>query len=252
MTDKIKYIINRIGTSSVVDIQTLGYYISNELCKEDEMAIYIGANNMAVLLVPYNNNYDANCREAFYYLIELIAVIEKLEREGLIYLLADTSQEEGYLIFEHNRYTYTNQAGHGAVLKNNNEIKMQGITLIPSVSEKVSRYLNSFVFPTQGLKDYIKHGYMTEEETITYDALKQSKSSVRVSRWAVFISLLIAVGSIIGTTYFNNKYGYSTIDKDQYDNIIMQIQSCKKCETDTINSVTQKEQNVKPLNNTKK
>ena len=251
MTEKIKHIVNMISTSAVVDIQTLGYYVANELCKEDEMAVYIGADNTVVLLAPYNDNYDANYRRAFYELIELIAVIEKLEREGLIYLLSNT-REEGDLLFEHNRYTYMNIVGHGTVLKSNDEIKMQGTALIPSISEKVSQYLNSFAFPTQGLKDYIKNGYMTEEEAITYDALKQSKSSVRVSRWAVFISLLIAVGSIIGTTYFNNKYGYSTIDKDQYDNIIMQIQSCKKCETDTINSVTQKEQNVKPLNNTKK
>lgn len=227
MTDKIKQIIKAISQSSPYNVQMLGDFVQNILCVENEMAIYIkDTTNDVILLVSTNGDYNANYQTAFYMINELMAVIEKLEGEGLIYIQEGNNSDA--LIYEKANLNCLEQNDSGVYQYiENHQVIFRGQPLIYLNTNKIIRYIQSFIYPTQGLIDFVAHEYMSENEYKSYLSLETSKKSFGISLLAIVVSLVISVGSIIGTTHYNNKHGYSTICPEQYDTLLLHIEKQK-------------------------
>lgn len=229
MTDKIKRIITDISTSSPYNVQTLSEYVRRILCKENDMAIYIdNTTNDIALLVSTLGNYEENFRIAFYYVTELTALLDNLKKDGLIYV--QESNSISMLIYEYADDSCLRKLKNGTyeyIQERRAILKGQPLSHSDFQLDLVNRYLQSFIYPTQGLIDYVKRQFMSENEQMASYALTLSKKSFHISILAIVLSMIISFGTMIGTTIFNNKYGYSTLCSKQYDRLIKQIEKQK-------------------------
>ena len=85
MDSKIKKIINRIAMIDILNpVEMLGDVIADILFKKRETALLVKDNKIILLLPP--NSKSQTIQEAVLRLTELLAVLQNLEKSGLLYV----------------------------------------------------------------------------------------------------------------------------------------------------------------------
>lgn len=176
------------------------------------------------------------------FLTDLISVLRELEGNNLIYVSGSNNFENICLFYEKQSKCETTQfegrfdIGDGQTLvkkddiawiENNGKKTLTGMLISDILAKEVVRYLTSVVYPTEGLKEYIKRGYQTEESRL-------SKRANTISVVSVVIAIIIAVLSPFLTVWWSNTHGKSTITDNQFNRLIDSISSVKVQKTDTV------------------
>lgn len=180
----------------------------------------------AVVFAP--NQADANF--TILLLTEFIAILKRMKEQGVI-LDADHKKSDLELLYSVPENELVSESVPG-LYSATDDVELQygsnphliddGITLagfpIPSqLFTPLKEVLLTVSFPTPGYKDYLNHGFMTED---TFRA----KRSLRVSWIAVIVAILIGVLSPFGAVLLGNKWGYTTLETNQFQKIIRIMQ----------------------------
>lgn len=81
-------------------------------------------------------------------------------------------------------------------------------------------FLNSIVYPTSGLKKYIRRGFRSEENYL-------SARANRISKISILVAIFIALASPFISVWWSNKHGIIRIDETQYQGFIKSIKIAK-------------------------
>lgn len=234
-------IIKAITELSITSQDKLGDIIAPILFKSDTCALYLSRKtNDIELLVPTNEKERSY--EMFWLLTELISLLHELEFKHLIYVVRQNEDIFSEFYYQEKKdykktqinseikindicVLRTEDNGLHAVYKNGSRILL-GVVGPSAIYNDLMYFLNSIVYPTSGLKKYIKRGFKSEE---TYLSIRSN----RISKISIFTAIFIAIISPVVSVWFNNLYGVSLIDETQYDGIIKSIEKCK----DSIKSI---------------
>lgn len=184
-------------------------------------------------------------------MVEFISLIEFLEKERLIYvqsfpMTCDVSLfYEGSSIYlditrdECNNFSSTISPGEIFVRNSNGyQVWQMGSVVLSTVCgvddlcERLLRYLNAVIYPTETLRGLVRNDFLTDEELQCRAQLKEARKSVRISTIAFLLSICSIVVSPIVSVWVSNHYGYSTLSEKQ----LLRLESVikKMCKTDTV------------------
>ena len=241
----IEKVLYRIKENGFNNDMVLGDSLSDILFSE--RAIFIDEQRRVFLLQsPVSKQADS------YGLIlcDVVSTLRKLEDSMLIYV---TGQEINFpLLFYfgkkqcartqfENRY----DLGNGMLLKIEEEavsiekdgkVVACGSQLPSKLGEIVAYYLVANAYPSEGLKDYIKMGFQTEESYL-------AKRANHISIASVVLAILIAVSAPFLTVWWSNTHGKTTIVEPQYEGILKAAsQPIPRDKVYINNSVSEKQQ----------
>lgn len=239
-----KKIVKLISEINIDKTDRLGDIIAPLLFKNCDCALFLSTTQKSVeVLLPPNSN-QKKLHEKFLLLTELVTLLKYLEKERLIFLI---QQQETLLseFYYQNKKDYSTTQTEFVIKINKNEF-LQGNELHSvCVGEKVVLqttfpittvlysdliyYLNSIVYPTAELKEYINRNFKSEDLYI-------SRKSILVSRISIYIAVFIAVISPLVSLYLCNNYGITKLDEFQFKKIINHISLTRevKIECDTL------------------
>lgn len=186
-------------------------------------------------------------------MVEFISLMEFLEKERLIYvqsfpMTSDVSLfYEGSSIYldimrdEFNNFSSTISPGENFVRNSNGyQVWQMGSVVLSSVCgindlcERLLRYLNAVIYPTETLRGLVRNDFLTDEELQCRAQLKEARKSVRISKIAFLLSICSIVASPIISVWLGNHYGYSTLNEKQMKQLDLGLK--RICKTDTIES----------------
>lgn len=229
MDSKIKSVIKRIAKTDITSsVDMLGDVIADILFKDRKSALFVNNDNHTVLLLLPTNVKNKRKQESILRLIELLAILEKLERDGLIYVddsnylpvcffyqskeLFEQDQCPGtYKVSKH--VTLNNLDDTNLTLKLLDEELMSTSAVIERAGVPLARFLCSSCLPTRSLWDYVDRGFKTKEE-------RNTQLGLRYSIISMTIAVLIALVSPIISVLTANRIGFSTIKREQMDSLI--------------------------------
>ena len=227
MDSKIKKIINRIAMIDILNpVEMLGDVIADILFKKRETALLVKDNKIILLLPP--NSKSQTIQEAVLRLTELLAVLQNLEKSGLLYVdenyyLHQCFFYQGKDTFEKSQRPGVYKVSNSVTLNHHDDLYftlnakdeelMASTVVYDQVGRPLARYLCSFVLPTMSLKNYVNRGFKTREERNTQLGLRYSVISVT-------IAVIIAVLSPFISVHVANRYGFSTIKQEQMDSLL--------------------------------
>lgn len=163
-------------------------------------------------------------------LVELISYLQRLEKENLIYIVLEKTNDV-YLLYQgctiEGQGTLAGQyiLSDGRILgidkgiyyiENNGEVLLSSLREESSLYVELKRYLCSRVYPTSGLKEYIEGGFKNEDQ-------RQAAEANRLSRNSICLAWFAAIVSPFASLILGNCLGITTIDKKQFDKIIQTI-----------------------------
>ena len=222
MHQSIQKVLKRIKENGLVFDDVLGESVADILFTD--CAIFIDEQRRVFLLQSLTN------KEADGYgliLGDLVSTLRKLEDAMLIYVIGQeinlpllfysAKQQCARTQFE-NRY----DIGNGMLLKleddvasieKDGKVVVCGSQLPSKLGEIVAYYLVATAYPSEGLKDYIKRGFQTEESYL-------AKRANRISIASVVLAIVIAVSAPFLTVWWSNTHGKTTIIEPQYEGIL--------------------------------
>lgn len=227
MDKETKSIIKKINDSKSIDLDYFGEAISPILFSVDNRALCCFDDNY-YLLTPNNNKNNQDL--AFRKIIEVVSYLDDLEKNHYIFvrskITGDLVDGKPYLFYEGKRYIRNRQdpfswdIGENLCLnlkdnmifaiEKNDRTVLQSTPLPEPIKEELRKYLFSNIYPTTKLDSYIRHGFRTNEQR-----------ALRLS----IIGLLIAVIFPVLVIFLSNRWGYVTIDKEQFKQLISSQQS---------------------------
>lgn len=226
MNDETKRVIRKINDSKSIDADFFGETISPILFSVGKSAICCFDNNY-YLLTPNNNRNNQDV--VFRKIVEVLSYLDDLEKNHLIFVHSQPCEsEEGkpYLFYEGKKHVRNCQDPNSWDIGNNLSIQLkdnttffiekdggvvlQSTPLPEPIKEELDRFLFSNIYPTTKLDSYIKHGFHTNEQR-----------AIRLS----IISLILAVLLPVLVIFLSNRWGYVTIDKEQFKQLISSQQS---------------------------
>lgn len=226
MNDETKRIIRKINDSKSIDADFFGETISPILFSVDKSALCY-YDNSYYLLTP--NDHRNNPDIAFRKIIEVLSYLDDLEKNHLIFVHSkscDLDDGKPYLFYNGKKHVRNCQDPNSWDIGNNQNLQLinnttfviekndrtvlQSTPMPEPINEELNRYLFSNIYPTTKLDNYIKHGFRTNEQR----ALLLS-----------VISLFIAVIFPILVIFLSNRWGYVTIDKEQFKQLISSQQA---------------------------
>lgn len=224
--------IKAIAALGISNNQSLGDLLTPIYFKKDRYALFLNYEKQTVeLLIPPNKNHQNSIIRFFYQLTELLSILRELEANHLIYILPQESTDSMLYYESKQDYCKTQEdsvisIGPSLSLKRNpdgdhfiyrKEQQIMNSKELPSIVFSDLRYFfNAIVFPTAGLQQYIKNDYCTLE-------LYQVKKANKYSKRGIMIAIAVAVISPILSVFIANKYGVSTLNGTQYDELIQSV-----------------------------
>lgn len=238
MKDKtIRKVIIRLSNQPLECMNRLGIEISPILFPNGKFALSLSKENNTVnLLLPAKKSGE--WIEKFKLLTLFISVFKELEQKNLIYVVTreiddfselfyagvdDMKQESNGIKLNVNEILCKGSDGKCSIKVGTTEILVTAFqsTLL---YDDLLHFLNSYVFPTKALVQYINHGYMPVEEYYSHKAIS-------VSRYGIVLSIIVAILSPILSVYWSNRTGVTKIDENQFRQL---MQSSEKKNDTTI------------------
>ncbi len=226
MNNETKRIIRKINDSKSIDLDCFGETISPILFSVNKAALCCFDNNYYLLTQNDNkNNQDI----AFRKIVEVLSYLEDLEKNHLIYVHLqsnDLDDEKPYLFYDGKQHVRNCQDPNSWDIGNNQSLQLkdnttffiekndctvlQSTPMPEPINDELNRFFFSNIYPTSKLDSYIRHGFRTNEQR-----------ALRLS----MISLIIAVLLPVLVIFLSNRWGYVTIDKEQFKQLISRQQS---------------------------
>ncbi len=219
----VKNIIDCINKTNITDAQMLGVEISGILFSEKESALVI-EDDQAVLICAN----DEKSKEKIAILSELFSLMQYMEANHIIYVVKQ--EMEGQIIFQHNvndlkedgvpgefnlgnSNKFINHGGRYFIENKNGSVKLNHNTDLSFLYDECIHYFCSIILPTALMGEFISHKYMSPNDYFT-------KKSITIARNSMIVAVIIACLSPIVSVKISNEYGYSTINKSQFDSLV--------------------------------
>ena len=222
----IKIILNQDSKTG----STLGKLLK-QYFNDKEFALLILAPTRKVYTL-YSTEHKRD--EIYSLLVKIISLIETMEKEGLVYCL---SKEQNQIIYAPSDTSVGIGTGgtiltitggqikikeNTAVLRNNQgDIILNGELVEAPILSKITYYFNSLIYPSDSLRVLVDNNFVSLEVLSYQREVKEAKISRNLAWFACIMSLL----SPVGMTFFNNRFSKTEIQKEQYDTIIMKMDS---------------------------
>lgn len=245
MHKSIQRVLKRIKENGLDDDTVLGDCVADILFSD--CAIFIDEQCRVFLLQSLSNKgSDVNG----FILGDLVSTLRKLEDSMLIYVIGkepslpllyySAKTQCAKTQFE-NRYDIGNgmilrQEDVTACIEKDGTVIASGSMLPSRLGDVVASYLTATAYPSEGLKDYIKRGFQTEESYL-------AKRANRISIASVVLAIIIAVSAPFITVWWSNTHGKTTIVEPQFEGILKAASQPILRDTVYINnSVSEKQQ----------
>lgn len=230
MLSKTKKILKesllRLDSSVFSTRLCLGFVLAPTLFVKGERALLIDVTNDRAVV------FATNKKEADYsimVLTELIALVKSMKQNGLL-LAVDYKKTDLELLYSAScndlqsgsiPNTYSTSDGCELVCSPDLQLKdgaisLSGFSLPTQLFPFIKETLLAVFFPTPDLIDYLNRGFCSPE-------FYQTKRALRVSRISVIVAFLIGVLSPFAAVFLGNKWGHSTIESKQFNEIICSI-----------------------------
>lgn len=229
MHRQIKKCLQELNRQGYLNLSTLGNVITPVLFKKNKMCLKLDGGIIFIFL-PISSKWQ-EYEKTYRLLSELTGLLQKLEKENLIYVCPNETDRE-LICYE----PFLTRESKGCIDDDKLKDRPGGKIILDGVKitnlylyNSLRRYLGAIVIPTSGLETFVSHSFLLESDYNNWKALLWSR-----------ISVCVAIGSIVGATFFNNCFGYSTLDKRQFEAIIKNIyvsDSIKMKELELIDSV---------------
>lgn len=252
-----KAIFKQLCNQDVADIKLVGNTIQHISFKSGNSALLVDCQNKtAKLFYPMRTPYKKEDRKEFAKLVSLLSLIEEAEKKGLIYLQPTNADCDlffyekfkgtflmggpkdlsvKYSITQNEKIVYdidkTNTVSvHDKqvptlaskilyITKDGNRI-MSSID-VTSMYARIEHYLCCRAFPTSALSRFIDNGFCLDEEKRSISSLNISIASFIVAMFALVVSMPCF------SVWYSNKYGYSTMDTVQYQQLLNKMDTIK-------------------------
>lgn len=217
--------------------------------KGKQALLVVNQGKDAMLLLP--NRDLKTITTSMTEMVEFISLMEFLEKERLIYvqsfpMTCDVALfYEGSSIYlditrdESNNFSSTLSPGESFVRNTSGyQVWQMGSVVLSSVCgitdlcERLLRYLNAVIYPTETLRGLVRNDFLTDEELQCRAQLKEAKKSVRISAIAFLLSICSIIASPIISVWVSNHYGYSTLNEKQMNKLESVLN--EKCVSDTL------------------
>lgn len=235
MDVKNKNIIKTIAKLDITCQDKFGDIIAPILFKSGTCALFLSRETKKIeILVPINDKKKHY--EMFWLLTELVSLLHELETKHLIYVIRQIEDVFSEFYYEEKKdYKITQtdseikinstcilraEENYLHTVYNNDSQVLFGIEGPSALYNDLMYFLNSVIYPTSGLKKYIKQGFKTEE---TYLSIRANK----ISKISIYIAIFIALISPFISVWWSNHYGVSRIDEIQYEGLVKSIENYK-------------------------
>lgn len=223
MNSKIESIVRSISDIQPNASIALGDLVSDILFKPNQAALVIDHNKQHISLL---NRNEKDINSLYRLIISLLAEIKNLSRLSLIYL--STPQSSGFSVFYSGKKDLSFSQdpdiidlGNGITLsiKENllllhDDSTLKGQTYSKEIYDIIAPFFCSRVYPGEGLSDYISNGFCSRE-------LKVATRAYHISIIAIIVAFLLCIVSPL----VSNLIGQSTINLDQYNQLLDTIKS---------------------------
>lgn len=238
MTAVINAIIDDLLKINIQDPEVFGDLISKYLFKDGESALLIYGQKPYLLV--RNTATDSFISSKILLLLELISVIESLQKSHDVLVLNSVGNPvcvyyDGKQQLSNTLQDIYKLSGNQVLTvgpRNQISINKDSSPLLSKVIELTSlqmefaKYMSSVVLPTSGLSKFKENGYVDNDIYLNLRSLK-------VSRISIIVAVIIALLSPIVSVVLNNAISYSTIERNQFEQIIEAIKTSKIIHYDT-------------------
>lgn len=182
-------------------------------------------------------------------IVWLFSFLEYCECENLIYFVEDVDynvvmfgtpskvllsvEAEGKKYRNNDDETIEVYEGTATWKDKDGKLKMEGFRCPQNLTRAMKRYFASTIYPTSLLMELHANDYKTQEELSLSKQLKDAKHNLLIAQ----ISLIVSLSMPIIPIFVSNRWGYTTIEKTQYENITRLLDSLKVVECPDINSL---------------
>lgn len=224
MEESTKDVLRKIEASGLKDSVELACVLFSDVMYSDQ-AIFIMLGSVIFL---FSDNTSEERKRRFYQeIIELLEWLEYLEKKHLIYVWSNTKSLKhlyykratmfsmGQIESEYNigSNLVLNVLNGKAYIMDDGKCILFGDGGPNYLYEKFLHFFSSIIYPTISLSYFVKNGFLTEDQ-------KNVKKSLNLARWGVYVSLGVATLSPIATMCIGNKFGVSTLNREQYNGLI--------------------------------
>lgn len=238
MNKLIKEVINRISECNMLmTIDCFGDLIDDIIFQNERSAIFID-NKKKKMYLLFSCSIDSQKRlEKILLITELLAVLDDLVKKRLIYVQFEENVEDLIFFYEGKQLFNADQIpgryilsqdvylqikeDEVALIRNKKEF-MNSIPINDNIALPLLNYLCARIMPTRALKEYIKNGFITNEE-------KYTKRGLRYSLLSMIIAVFVAALSPFFSVVISNRKGVTTINESQIDYLI------NNCRTNYVN-----------------
>lgn len=232
--DKEKRLFEKIVNNTSIEYRRFGNEI-RELLNESSIALLLLKDESEGYIFTFSS--EKKTKEiALSEVVWYLSFLEYCEQQNFIFCM-ERNDYTGLLFHpQYNSdvaiettqklYRYTNGTieieGLEAKLKDqNNKIVMYGVKCPKNLTVLMKHFFTSKLFPTSTLFELHSNNYQTVEERSLTRQLKDAKRNFLIAIIGLGLSLLMPIFSI----FTSNKYGYTTIEKLQYEKIIKELES---------------------------
>ncbi len=155
--------------------------------------------------------------------LDVLSLLKYLEDNGYLLVMQQSNISSDLCrLYSSKKYTYEN----GVYLKkmeDNSKAAILGCEQIlnTDVALLLDRYAHSIIYPTTELELYVKRGFKTEDEARFEAQQKDTKQSIKVARWGVFVAFVVGLLGLLAT-YLSTKTPI-TLNQEQYNSIIENV-----------------------------
>lgn len=252
MNQTIKGIIDKLVKADIKKILPLGEFVVDLMFPTGKRALLIDFDSrQAWLLAP-----EGTESQEILQLTELLSTFKTLETQGLIYVVEDQTTLTGlhfkyadsdicdkkeampYIDLSKDKTLKGYKENELWCIKKNDKLVLTSIQVPECMFGHLIRVIYSKIYPTVSLKQYQKHGYVTESEYYNQKALRYSRNSM-------IIACVIAVATLILSVPISNQWGKSTIVESQFDSLLNSMSEIKEAVArDTVFAIEQKDSSV--------
>lgn len=232
MTNVIKTIVDDLLKIDIQHPEVFGNLISKYLFKDGESALVISGQRSYLLV--RKTATDSFIHSKILLLIELIAVFESLQKSHDILVVNSVldpicvyyAGKEQLNNIMHDMYKLSDNQVLTLGIHNQISINKASCPLLSKAIELTSlqtefaKYLSAVILPTSGLRKFKENGYVDDDIFL-------NMRSLNVSRWSLIVAIIVALLSPIISVILSNAISYSTIQENQFQQIIETIKTNK-------------------------
>ncbi|MBO5631535.1 MAG: hypothetical protein J5965_20900 [Aeriscardovia sp.] len=250
MRSEVESVIRQMAETDVKELMPLGIQYGSTLFPERKRAVVKEAD-CYYLLLPEGSNKN----EEFALLTELFSYLRYMEENHIVYVRHSERPVDvlldGYRDKNLNSAAGEYDLGNGCSLKTedgtpkilcSDNTTLQSDLDITSLAADIEHFLLAYVYPTAVLHDFIANDYLSKSDF-------RAKRSISISRISIIVAVIIAVLSPVVTIILGNKYGISTLNKQQFDTLKLIIAEPESKAPDSPSYNKSSIQLCQPLNN---